>query len=238
MKWVNNLSKRLEDDGINKVKAMKIPVVHHILSLSSFLFHSLSYRPLLSYNTNRPLPFLWSRSDCFPRSLHTRDARENNLESTLVVTATPTPSTTPTEDIFPLAFPPSSSLPRSLYELSGPKLWPAREPVNCRQRRRFNRRSSAGDVREALSRRISSRLPASVDSHLLEVFAPSFFISGENYFDSKSGSSGSSTHTVIKLRGLFLKYSIQYAGIKLIWIINESTKNMLHFNCTSLRYTL
>lgn len=55
-----------------------------------------------------------------------------------------------------------------------------------------------------------------VGSHLLEVFAPSFFVPGENYFDSKSGSSGSSTHTVIKLRGLLLKYSIQYAGIKLI----------------------
>lgn len=122
--------------------------------LDFFFSLCLSYRPLLSCATNRPLLFLRSRSGTVFQDPSTRDARENNLESTLVVTATAATAATAamattTTTILPnrplahadrrclsIRFSTFFLLPRPLYELSGPKLWPARETVNCRQCRR------------------------------------------------------------------------------------------------------
>lgn len=159
------------------------------------MLHLSSSFPLLSsfalLQHKRPLLFLWSSSDCFPRSLHTRDARENNLESTLVVTATATP----------LLLPPStdhadrrylSTRFSTVFLLAALALWIVWSEVMAGPGTRklpavpsrINRRPSAGDVREALSQRISSthfRFAASVCTSWN---APFFFAPGENYFGS------------------------------------------------------
>lgn len=134
-------------------KALKLPCPLYLIF--SFHFVSSLSRPLLLCATNRALLFLRSRSGTVFQDPSTRDARENNLESTLVVTATAATAataavaTTTTMTLLnhhPLThadrrclstrFSTFFLLPRPLYELSGPKLWPARETVNCRQRRR------------------------------------------------------------------------------------------------------
>lgn len=156
----------------------------------SFSFPLLSSFALLQRKPTTSISLV-QVGHCFPRSLHTRDARDNNLESTLVVTATATPPPQPCRPkiSFHSAFPPSSSLPRSLYELSAPKLWPARKPVNCRQR---CRESTGGRVPVTFAglfrgeSRADFRLPASVRT--------SFFAPGENYLGLRSSGSSSCGH--------------------------------------------
>lgn len=117
----------------------------------SFFF--LFSKPVTPRLASRP-PLLWTRSSPIFQGSSTRDARENNLESTLVAVAAAMvavcwaapatenypiqPSSQPRqpEDIFSTRFSTFFLAARPLYELSGPKLWPAQEPVNCRVHRR------------------------------------------------------------------------------------------------------
>lgn len=74
---------------------------------------------------------------------------------------------------------------RPLYELSGPKLWPDREPVNCRQRRRESAGgrlpvTSTGPFRENL--RQTSGCYRRLHQGLRCRSRSSFFASGEDYY--------------------------------------------------------
>lgn len=185
---------RLRKNKIKQPGTMKLPCPLCLI----FSFHSIS--PLLSCATNRPLLFLQFRSATVFKDPSTRDARENNLESTLVVTATAATvavATTTTTTTLPNQ-PPTLThadrrclstrfstfflLPRPLYELSGPKLWPARETVNYRQRRREStgggllvtfagpfRRKSSTDFRLLMSVALSA---VSLSSSLVRITSP------------------------------------------------------------------
>lgn len=146
------------------------------------LFFSLYFfcRPLLSCVTNRPLLFLRLRSGTVFQDPSTRDARENNLESTLVVTATAATVAvavaTTTTTTLPNHHPPTLthadrrclSTRFSTFFLLPRPLWIVWSEVMARPGNRklpaassrINRRWTAGDVRgETLSQRIFDRLP-------------------------------------------------------------------------------
>lgn len=117
----------------------------------SFFFSLLPLRAKGSRIVERPWP---GSSSIFQEDPSIRDARENNLESTLVA-ATPPQREASTHPNHPVdqrylsaRFSTFFLLPvaaRSLYELSGPKLWPVQEPVNYQQ----HRRESAGALLSA-----------------------------------------------------------------------------------------
>lgn len=148
---------------------MKLPYL--LCLIFSFYFVSPVVSPLLSCATNRPLLFLRSRSGTVFQDLSTRDARENNLESTLVVTAAMATTTTMTLPNQPPTYPhrPKMSF-HSLFHflpLAMPALWIVWSEVMARPENRklpaapsrINRRWTASDIRGTLSQRSSGRLP-------------------------------------------------------------------------------
>lgn len=155
--------------------------------LDLFFSFYLSCRPLLSCATNRPLLFLRSKSGTVFQDSSTRDARENNLESTLVVTATVAATTLPATHS-PTRRPKMSF--HSLFHFlpfAAAALWIVWSEVMARPGNRklpampsrINRRWTVGDVRGTLLQRIFDfRLLRSV---ALSTISPSFFVLSENY---------------------------------------------------------
>lgn len=165
------------------------------------LFFSLHLlcRPLFSCTTNRPLLFLRSRSGTVFQDPSTRDARENNLESTLVVTATAAMATTTTTlPNQPPTYPHRLKMSfHSLFHflsLAVPALWIVWSEVMARPENRklpaapsrINRRWTASDIRGILLQRTSGRLPVVSVGCTTKVALPSFFILGEDYLGLES----------------------------------------------------